>query len=287
MTDRIEYTTPGDLYYDYCLWQYQPVTTTNNRFRSVNLLYHSFDVAGIDERAFALVDALRAAIGMFNTVWGIKQIGERLAWEFYFYDYRRRDRERSITKVLNAISPFIRCSIGANEHLYYFMFSIDINNDLLTGARDLDRIHMYIGAPGSTVSSAICYGVTAMGTSLENFYFFFDAIKQISDIPKKIAWSAHIDPTVIHVNNILWPELRDCRVIVVANKQANDAVYFSRINIDQLLFFLKSMRYPKEHVAYVEENRSKLDHLLFDVGFDYRMEGKDLVILKSGFYGIF
>jgi hypothetical protein len=37
----------------------------------------------------------------------------------------------------------------------------------------------------------------------------------------------------------------------------------------------------------VEENRGKLDHLYYDVGFDYKMEGNELVLLKSGYYGIF
>jgi hypothetical protein len=79
----------------------------------------------------------------------------------------------------------------------------------------------------------------------------------------------------------------DCGVIVVANKQHNDSVYFSRIRIGQLIFFLKWMGYPKPLVSFIEENRSKLDHLLYDVGYDYRMEGKDLKILKSGYYGVF
>jgi hypothetical protein len=47
------------------------------------------------------------------------------------------------------------------------------------------------------------------------------------------------------------------------------------------------MRYPTGLVSFIEENRSKLDHLLYDVGYDYKMDGKDLMILKSGYYGIF
>ena len=47
------------------------------------------------------------------------------------------------------------------------------------------------------------------------------------------------------------------------------------------------MAYPRELVYFMEEKRPLLDHLLFDVGFDYRMEGKDLAILKSGYYGFF
>lgn len=146
---------------------------------------------------------------------------------------------------------------------------------------------MYIGNPGSSVSSGICYSLTGRGTRLENLYYFFDAKKHWEDILDKAACSAHVDPGRIPFDRILWPELRVCEVIVVANKQTNDSVYFSRIRVDQLIFFLRTMSYPPEIVSFVEENRPRLDHLLYDVGFDYTMNGKDLVILKSGYYGTF
>ena len=285
--NRLEYTTPQDIFFDYCLWEYRPVASYENKFRSVNLLYHSFDFTGMNERMFELVQAIREGIGISNTVWGLKKLGDKIAWEFYFYDYRRRERERSITKLLDIIRPFIRCEIKANENFHYFMFSIDINDDLISGTKNLEEIHMYIGNPGSTVSSGICYLLTKGITRLENFYFFFDAKKQMEDIMSKTACSAHIDTKQIHIDQILWPEMIDCGVIVVANKQHNDSVYFSRIRVDQLIFFLKRMKYPEQLVSFIEGNKSKLDHLLYDVGYDYRMEGKDLKVLKSGYYGIF
>ncbi len=283
---ELEYTTPSDPYHDFCLWEYAPVGAGDDKIRSANLLFHSFAVGDLDHRACDLVAALRQRIGAFRTVFGVKQIGGRLAWEFYFYDYRRTKREISITRVLEAIRPFARCAVQPNENLQYFMFSLDIDRDLLAGTRDVSQVHMYIGAPGSTVSSAFCFAVTPHGARLENYYFFFDA-REIDAIIAKIACSAQVDTSVIPVNTILWPQLRECKVIVVANKQQNDAVYFSRITVDQLLMFLKLLRYPRPLVAFVEENRGRLDHLLYDVGFDYRMEGKDLVILKSGYYGVF
>ena len=62
--------------------------------------------------------------------------------------------------------------------------------------------------------------------------------------------------------------LRDCKVIVVANKQLNDSVYFSGIDAGQLLYFLKRLNYPVELVAFIESNKACLDHLQFDAGFD-------------------
>jgi hypothetical protein len=283
---HLEYTALGDPFYDFCLWEYDPPAPSKNKIRPVNLLFNSFVFAGVDGRALDLVERLRQEIGMFRTVFGIKQIGDRLAWEFYFYDYRRGGRERSMTRVLVALAPFADCTVQPNENLHYFMFSLDIDNDLLVGERTIEEIHMYIGAPGSNVSSAFCYSVTPKKSRLENYYFFFEA-NQIDDIAKKIAWSAQVDTTVVDINSILLPELKECKVIVIANKQQNDAVYFSRIKIDQLLFFLKMLGYPQPLVGFLEENRARLDHLLYDVGFDYRMEGKDLVVLKSGYYGVF
>ena len=112
--DRLEYTTEKDIFYDFCLWEYKPVIPYQNKFRPVNLLFHSFDVTGVNERIFDFVQAIREGIGLSNTVWGVKKLGEDIRWEFYFYDYRRRDRERSITKLLDVLNPFIHCELKEN-----------------------------------------------------------------------------------------------------------------------------------------------------------------------------
>jgi len=286
ITPRIEYMGAGEILYDFCLWEYKPLAPTENKFRASTLLFNSFEAAGVDNRFFDLVRAIREGIGFSQTVWGTKLLGGELKWEFYFYDYKRKDRVVSITKVLDIIRPFIRCDIKANEDLQYFMFSLDIAGESISGARDLEEVHMYVGNPGSTVSSGICYSVKTKGTSLENFYFFFDARREVNEIVAKARSSAYVD-SAIHLDEIFWPEMRDCKVIVVANKQINDSVYFSGINVGQLLYFLKRLNYPVELVAFIESNKACLDHLQFDAGFDYRMENGRLSILKSGYYGVF
>jgi hypothetical protein len=286
--ERREYITDQDRFFNYCLWEYRPLVAPQGKFRSVNLLFHSLEVAGADPRMFDLVQALRRDIGMSQTVWGIKYARQKIGWELYFYDYRRRERALSMSKVLKAIEPLISgCTVRVNENYHYFMFSIDISNELVSGSRSLDEIHMYIGNPGSTVSSGICYSLTGSLARLENFYFFFDAKLHRDEIIAKICCSAHVDTEFIDIDMILWPELRECKTICLANKQQNDCIYFSGINVDQLIFFLCKMKYPVEFCTFVEDNRRRLDHLLYDVGFDYRMIGDSLTIEKSGYYGIF
>ncbi len=47
------------------------------------------------------------------------------------------------------------------------------------------------------------------------------------------------------------------------------------------------MAYPDELCRFAEDHRDELDHQLYDVGFDYRMEGGKVVVLKSGYYRLF
>jgi len=284
---RLELQGPNDALYNYCLWQYPPARPTGGKLASSNLLYESFDLLNAGDSAYELVDRIRSGIGLFRSVWGLKRAGNLFAWEYYFYDYRRVGRERSMSRVLQAMAPLVCCDVTPNEDLHYFMFSLDIDHALLSGARAMDEIHMYIGNAGSQVSSGISYSVKRDCTRLENFYFFFRPAEQMQDIVTKIRCSAFMDQYWAAMDDILWPELVNCSTICLANKRGNDCIYFSGIDVDQLLVFLRRMAYPAAIIAYVESNHDRLDHLLYDVGLDYVIRGDHAEIVKSAYYGVF
>lgn len=283
----MEIAADDDHFFNYCLWEYRPLTPSSGKLKSANLLYHSFDVGQADKNAFRIVQLIRDSFGVGNTVWGVKWTGNSFKWEFYFYDYRRRDRERSISRLLEAIFPIASCSVPINDNPPYFMFSIDIDRRLLSGARELDEIHMYVGNVGSNVSSGISYSVTKDGNRLENSYYFFRPKEHRDDIIGKIYCSAFIDSPIIDLDSILWPELTDCSTICLANKQHNDCIYFSGITVDQLLFAMTRLNYPSQTIFFIRENRSNLDHLRYDIGIDYTLANGRMVVVKSGYYGTF
>jgi hypothetical protein len=285
--DRFEWATEADAARNYCLWDYDRPAPAEDKYRAINLLLHSFEVAGLDAPAFDLVEGLRSAIGPFQTVFGIKLHEGQLGWEFYFYDYARLSRSVSMTRVVQALSPWCRCTVQPDEALPYFMFSVDIDAALAAGQRSLDVLHMYVGNPGSAVSSGISYALQASGSTLENFYFFFEARAQQQEAWDKICSSAYFDPARIPRDALLLPELRDCHTLCVANKRTHDCLYFSGISVQQLIWFLARFDYPASIRDFVREHAAQLDHLLFDVGLDYRMEAGQLRVLKTGFYGVF
>lgn len=287
--ELIEHTSPDDPSLDFCLWPYPPPAAGGDKLRSLTLLMHTFELCGVAGPGREVVDALRRGIGPFMTVWGVKWIDGRLQWEFYFYDYRRLGRERSMTRVFDVLRPLIPSRVRPNEGHPYFMFSIDFTEATFAGRAGFDEAHMYIGNVGSTVSSGISYTVGANPDEnvLENFYFFYDAARQMKEVIGKAACSAYLEPAAFDIDAILWPELRDCQTLVVANKRYNDALYFSRIDVVQLSVFLERLGYPAPLAALARNERARLDHMLYDVGIDYRVERGAVRILKSGFYGVF
>ena len=283
---RMEMAAVGDRYADYCLWDYEPVGPTAGRLRQVSLLWHSLACAGADPRLFAICDALRNGLGPGRSVWGAKRRDGVTTWEFYFYDYARLDRTVSIERVLGILAPFVPCGLRYAGARPYFMFSLDLDDALARGEHGLERLNIYVGNPGSSVSSGLSYGLTRDGLVFDNLYSFFDAARERDAIRAKTACSAHLDMPGLDLDAILWPELMTCGVVVVANKRLCDGVYFSRIGIDGLIAFLDRLAYPPAIRDFVRSERRRLSHLLFDVGIDYAFVDGRLTVTKSAYYGL-
>lgn len=287
MKRALEYAKGGEAQYDFCLWEYRPPAPSAGKLRSVNLLANTFESEGMPERAFDLVAAVRKGLGESRSVWGVKQEAGRTSWEFYFYDYARLERERSIPRVLELIRPWVPCDVPTSETQPYFMFSLDLGREQLAEGRALRDIQVYIGNIGGTVSSGLCYEVTRERTRLKNMYYFFDGRTEMDNVIGKLTSSMHLDVPGFRLDSLLWPDLRDCGIIVVSNKSERDGLYFSRITVDQLLIFMERLSYPEAQVRFVAEHRNRLDHLLYDVGLDFRVEDGNLKIVKSAYYGVF
>ncbi len=279
---------PTDNYVDYCLWPYEPLTNTEGKWRSSNLLRHSFDHAGIGHEIFELCATLQDTLGAGRIIWGIKMAEGQLFWEFYFYDYGRMERQVSVSQLLKLLSPWVKCELAMDESRPYFMFSIEFNQSWNEPAgRILNDLSVYIGNPSSQVSSGISYTLSNGGLAFDNLYYFFATEEHHEEILGKVLCSAHIDLTTIDPSDLLWPELVDCGVTVVANKRFNDGLYFSRIKVQQLVSALRRLQFPAELVEHIDGHAHLLDHLYFDVGFDYKMVDGQVQLLKGAYYGYF
>ena len=277
---------PGDPYFNYCSWPYVPPSDGIGKLRPSALLFRA--IAEMPHGAWVAeaVQAIRCGIGDFRSVYGIKRIAGQWALEVYIYDYERQNRIVSIERLAAACSGVLKFPKMVDPQIPYFMFSFDLTEQSAVSGQ-LESIHVYIGNPGSEVSSGIAYEFTQQGRQLENFYFFFDAQKHQHEIIDKLQCSVFSELWKTPIEELYRSELRDCHTICLANKRTCDTIYFSGVDVNQLLFFLEWQQYPEEFTRFVRDNTGQLDHLLYDVGVDYRVEAGRIDFIKHGIYGVF
>lgn len=277
------FVTDEDRFFDYCLQPYDPLRDPRGKMRSEALLWNSLDVADAPP---SLDDALRAiqrTAGRDMTVFGIKHQQGRLWWELYFYDRLKEDAAVTATAIADAGTPWFRILPEVRETVPYFMFSFDLHPDTADGGT-VETVNLYL--PYYEVQGGRSYKLSRERLELDNVYRFLHPKTDIRQIVHDIQQSVFVDFSRVSLSRMLLPELIDCNRICVAKKRCADAVYYSGIDVSQLLFFLRLLQYPAPIVAFVEAHRAQLDHLRFDVGVDYVMRADGSIeMTKSSYYG--
>lgn len=64
-------------------------------------------------------------------------------------------------------------------------------------------------------------------------------------------------------------------------------MYFSRVTTQALTRFLRDQRWPSLLAEYVRTREDELNHLLWDVGVDFRSVDGVATPTKTGIYGSF
>lgn len=283
MSTYTHYNHNGDTLYDYCHKPYTPHRPIIGKLKSENILLESFQYESCGEKFYQFIETLKTGFGPDNTVWGIKKVGNALRWEFYFYNYDKKDRRVNILNFLSISKKFFALKLTVNETVPYFMFSVDISKDDFKKKR-LRGLHIYFNH--LSANGGYSYFKNACSTRIENIYRFFHNPKdELKMIIQEIKNALFNDLSSRVIGNILIQELASCKHICVAHKENRESIYYSGITVDQYLFFLKKFEYPQRIIAFIEAHKNDLAHLLYDVGFDYTVERNAVKISKSGYYG--
>ena len=273
-------------HYDYCLLPYEPQTTTPDDLLSVNLLRWSWDAHGVLAEGEALLQRLREGLGANQVVWGIKQREgqpDATSWELYFYRRPHNPPDYTLAHVAELFKPLhVEGAIPA--HWAWLMFSIELDVHQLRGARPCT-------SSAYLASSGLSYKLRADAPpELENHYLFRDPLAGIDDILARLRVSVHARPHPLALARLLPPQFMRCLHICVANKRQADAVYWSRVDIHQLEFFLQRHAWPEPLRAKLHAHLPQFAHLQWDLGADFQStpadaDGPGFTFTKSGIYG--
>lgn len=275
---------PDDRYFDYCLEPYRPRRPWRGKLRGENILWQSLGCGGALDALREPLLALQSSLGRDMTVWGTKWDGTRLFWEMYVYDPLKEEPAATVTSLTETLRPWLRVAPRVRESVPYVMVSFDL--DVPTRARGtLDELNLYL--TGEQGHAGRVYKVRDGDVELDNTYRFLSPKRDIAEVLPLLKASLFVDysdPT--RLSKVLIPELFACRRVCVAKKRRCDAVYFSGVSVGQLLYFLRRFSYPAPIVDFVAHHEPRFEHLLFDVGLDYRQAADGSIVYpKTSFYG--
>lgn len=278
-------SAPGDRYFDYCLQPYQPRRPPKGNLRAENLLWQSLHVSGCAESFRAPLRALQQSLGRDMTVWGTKFDGRDLWWELYVYDPRKEDPAATLDGLRRTLAPWVEMVPTPRESIPYMMVSFDLFSRTFDERRPVSEVNLYLtGTPGHEGRS---YRLEGSSAQLENTYCFMEPkrdIDRVLPLLKSSVFVDYSDPKVL--SRVLIPELFGCKKVCIAKKRHRDAIYYSGIDVEMLLWFLRRFGYPPALVDFVARDRQRFEHLYFDVGIDYEQDTEGSIhYTKTSFYG--
>ncbi len=279
-------TRPASPYRDFCLWPYAPAgDAVPGSGDGAALLLLLAEAAGARAEWAEIVGHLQRGLGPYQTVWGLKWDGAALSTELYFYDYARRERRIGLAQARGALDAWLAPGVEVDPALPYFMVSFELPWHPRARA-PLAEVDVYVGNPGSTVSSGLCHRHTAQGIELRNLYCFFDRAREYDAFLDKLACSGVQRLGEAELGALAPAWLAQCRTVVAANKRAADGAYFSGLRADAAARFIAECGWPAALCDALREAAWRFAHLTLDVGFDFRFEGGALLRPKSSLYGV-
>ncbi len=269
----------GERFFDYLLLPYRPAAPAAGKLRSVNLLRASFALMDVAAAGDRLIAALRRRMGPAATVWGIRSAGGAtpLSWELYFY---RRDTGRGepeIGDVLAALAPCVRVASHPPLPHRWELWSCELDAAALAAGTG-GAIDVYTGMRA--------YRAAGAALELKNLYTFEDPGLRLDRVLERLLTAVHPPRDGDQIARLLPAGLLDgCPRVCVANKRHADGLYFSGVAHAQLRTFAATHDWPPAILAWLDRHAGRLDHLLWDVGFDFHRAGADLQVPRSSIFG--
>ncbi len=284
---------PAPKAYDFVMNSYAMAADPASRPTSLDLFVATLPADAVQRAVFEeMTGAIVDAVGPDRTVWGMKQEEGRVSWELYFYPHRRAPADtpesyfekarQAFTDVVGWAAPW---SIPANASLVSFEFVLD--GDGVRPSAELDVYHLIEGG----AAMILAYRRTHEVYRLKNTYESFALPEAREELAARLAASryAFAGNEGIAVDHWLGEidATRRCELAWCSYKPDADGVYLGLVDVADLADHLDRFAYPAHLRAWVRERLGDLDHLHYDLGYDYRVVDGAVQVAKTGFYGYF
>lgn len=271
---------------------YRPIRPLAGKARAENLLWHSLVHAGLLDAWDDPLHAIQRELGRDHSIFGVHlpaPLAQGLApaamsWELRLLDH---DADGStFARVRAALEPWIELAPGVDELPPHVVLGLRFDaTTMASGAIEAVEIHLR----GEDARRIEVRRRSAEADELVSRDFLVEAKRQIDELLPAIKTSEFVDfaSDAKLLGRVMIPELFACRRVHVSKRPHCDALIFSGVNVEQLRFTYERFEHPEPMRAFLIEHQAKLEHLLFDVGVEYRTHEGRVVYATTSFYACF
>lgn len=276
---RCESETIG---YDFLQASYVPPSPPIGKLQSVTVLLAS---VGADERQpwEDLCMRLQAGLGLGRTVWGVTHDDAGVSWELYFYRMSQgREGEVTYPDVVSVLPEFAWES-RLIDHPNVAMFSVELRAEGDHRLALSSPVNIYPVASSIRRGSVLAYVSTDEGQRLKNVYINFNNDREA--LRCRLSESLFVRAES-EIDWLLAEGVQSAADVYWVNKPSSDGLYFSQVDSEHAIAFVGRHRISDSVLEFMQEHQSELDHLKWDLGFDFLRHNGELRVVKSGIYGV-
>jgi len=266
-----------------------------------------------------LTSKLQNTVGPGRIVYGIKNIGGLIKWEYYFYGIDRhcttyqdastffKIKEYNEELSLDNISTFL-CKEGFNiksklnsnnintiNYDKLILYSLDFTEENVTD-KNISKINLYYSMEDKLKIPFILYEQTYLLEDPENklepnsvqyidlFSNVVVDIKTITILFKRLNVSNN---DIVNVLQFIDKSEYKCTSVSLVNKKEEIGVYFFGIAYESFVKFLLEYMYPPDLLDLVCRNKEAFADIQIEVGFHFRKGDNTSTPSRTAFYGLF
>jgi hypothetical protein len=263
------------------LQEYLPRAPIEGKLRSVALLDASLHLDGAPAPVRHVFEVASEVLGAGEAVWRVRSGRDgSTSWELYLWDHARRAPIEALGLLLGELRLHVvpGLDLEAIASLGPLCCSIDLPGAL--DEAELRAVNVYVRLERATVSY---FRVDASGALLQGVQTRFEGEAGWAAFNETLARMPHL-AGLAGVSAVVPEQLRGAPWVYLTQTPRHVGVYLAGLDLGAFEWFLEHVAFASGLVGFVRDERARLDHLRFDVGYGVRAVDGGVELGSAGVY---
>lgn len=274
----------GETLRDSLFHEYVPRAPTVGKWRPHALLEESTRSEAVGEHVRDLSMAFRSRFGADRTVWRVVSARDGdLSWEFNWFR-PILDPPASLEIIDECLTMSAFKTISWPDVHPFTGVTLVIRSDQ-PGPRYHADLQLLWGEASGAAAQVVRVVPHNGAKEIVEILHPYESPVSIEDLGRTAAGSFNAGADCLHLFDG-WKVFEGASAAAVGYGMRDDTLYLVGIDYDAFLSFLDQTDFDASLRSRFRSNQGNLDHLAYDVSMSYVVQGSNLMVTRSSFYGV-